>query len=47
MSSAVAPSQSEIKKVAFVSFVGTAIEWYDCFLYGTVALVFPALSLPD
>lgn len=48
MSSAAAPSQSEIKKVAFASFIGTAIEWYDFFLYGTAAaLVFPALFFPD
>jgi hypothetical protein len=37
---------SEVKKnghvkVAFASLVGTAIEWYDFFLYGTsAALVF-------
>ncbi len=48
MASAAAPSQGEIKKVAFASFVGTAIEWYDFFLYGTAAaLVFPALFFPD
>ncbi|MDP8952966.1 MAG: MHS family MFS transporter [Actinomycetota bacterium] len=48
MASAAAPSHGEIKKVAFASFVGTAIEWYDFFLYGTAAaLVFPALFFPD
>jgi metabolite-proton symporter len=34
--------------VAFASFVGTAIEWYDYFLYGTAAaLVFNQLFFPD
>lgn len=37
-------------KVAFASFVGTAIEWYDYFLFGTAAVLvlndqfFPSLS---
>lgn len=48
MSSAAAPSQGEIRKVAFASFIGTAIEWYDFFLYGTAAsLIFPALFFPE
>ena len=35
-------------KVALASFIGTAIEWYDYFIYGTAAaLVFPALVFPD
>ena len=47
-SGAAAPSHGEIRKVAFASFIGTAIEWYDFFLYGTAAsLVFPALFFPD
>src|ERR687890_15548 len=38
---------SSIRQVAFASFIGTAIEWYDFFLYGTAAaLVFPALFFP-
>ena len=38
----------ERRKVAFASFIGTTIEWYDFYLYGTAAaLVFPALFFPD
>ncbi|WP_079186525.1 MFS transporter [Streptomyces sp. CB01580] len=34
-------------KVAFASFIGTSIEWYDFFLYGTAsALVFGDLFFP-
>jgi MFS transporter, MHS family, shikimate and dehydroshikimate transport protein len=37
-----------IKKVAAASFIGTTIEWYDFFLYGTAAaLVFGDLFFPD
>lgn len=36
-----------IRRVAFASFIGTAVEWYDFFLYGTAAaLVFPRLFFP-
>src|SRR5918992_2776873 len=39
---------SSIRQVALASFVGTAIEWYDFFLYGTAAaLVFGALFFPE
>jgi MFS transporter, MHS family, shikimate and dehydroshikimate transport protein len=38
---------SSIRRVAFASFIGTAIEWYDFFCYGTAAaLVFPKLFFP-
>lgn len=38
----------EHRKVAMASFVGTAIEWYDFYLYGTAAaLVFPMLFFPN
>ena len=38
---------SSIQKVVFASLVGTAVEWYDFFLYGSAAaLVFGALFFP-
>jgi MFS transporter, MHS family, shikimate and dehydroshikimate transport protein len=36
-----------VKLVAFASFIGTTVEWYDFFLYGTVTgLVFNKLFFP-
>jgi MHS family shikimate/dehydroshikimate transporter-like MFS transporter len=38
---------SSIRKVAMASFIGTTIEWYDFFVYGTAAaLVFGTLFFP-
>jgi metabolite-proton symporter len=35
-------------KVAFASLIGTTVEWYDFYIYGTAAaLVFPHLFFPD
>ena len=40
--------KKQMKKVAIASVVGTSIEWYDFFLYGTMAaLVFPQLFFPE
>ncbi len=40
--------ETSIRKVALASFIGTAIEWYDYFLYGTAAaLVFNQLFFPE
>jgi MFS transporter, MHS family, shikimate and dehydroshikimate transport protein len=42
-----ASSEASIRKVAIASFIGTTIEWYDFFLYGTAsALVFGRLFFP-
>jgi metabolite-proton symporter len=39
---------AQVRKAAVASTVGTTIEWYDYFLYGTAAaLVFPKLFFPD
>src|ERR671934_311299 len=43
----VGPTRS-IKSVVAASFIGTTIEWYDFFLYGTAAaLVFDKLFFPE
>ncbi len=42
------PPRSSIPKVVFASLIGTAVEWYDFFLYGSAAaLVFGALFFPE
>ncbi|AHY45902.1 Major Facilitator Superfamily [Rubrobacter radiotolerans] len=39
---------AQIRKVAAASFIGTTIEWYDFFVYGTAAaLVFGVLFFPE
>jgi len=39
---------SEHRKVAIASLVGTALEWYDYFIYGAcAALIFPKLFFPS
>lgn len=38
---------TSIRKVVVASFIGTTIEWYDYFIYGTAAaLVFPQVFFP-
>src|SRR3954468_13703724 len=39
--------RTQVRRAMVASTVGTAIEWYDFFLYGTAAaLVFPKLFFP-
>ena len=41
------PESKSIRRVVIASFIGTTIEWYDFFLYGTAAaLVFNKLFFP-
>ena len=41
------PSRSALRRVIVGSLIGTTIEWYDFFLYGTAAaLVFNKLFFP-
>jgi MHS family shikimate/dehydroshikimate transporter-like MFS transporter len=43
-----ATSRRQVAKVAFASLVGTTVEWYDFYIYGTAAaLVFPKLFFPE
>ena len=37
MSTAPQPTEADARRVAVGAFVGTALEWYDFFLYGTAA----------
>src|SRR5438270_6280962 len=47
MASAPENSRWELVEAVIASTVGTTIEWYDFFLYGTAAaLVFPRLFFP-
>lgn len=42
------PKSNSVRQVVIASFVGTTIEWYDFFLYGTAAaLVFNKLFFPE
>jgi len=42
------PHRSEAVRVAVASLIGTSVEWYDFFLYGTAAaLVFNKLFFPQ
>lgn len=46
--SSTSTSDSEIRRIAAASFIGTVIEWYDFFLYGLLtALIFNELFFPS
>ena len=39
---------ASVRQVAVASSIGTALEWYDYFLYGTAAaLIFNELFFPE
>src|SRR5271168_1248494 len=43
-----AEHSAQLREAVIASTVGTTIEWYDFFLYGTAAaLVFPKLFFPE
>src|SRR5690606_16159540 len=43
-----ATRESQVRQVIAASFIGTTVEWYDFFLYGTAsALVFNKLFFPE
>ena len=40
--------QGKMRKIAIASVIGTTVEWYDLFLYGTAsALVFNRVFFPE
>ncbi|MGH3587930.1 MAG: MFS transporter, partial [Pseudonocardia sp.] len=41
------PTEQQVRKIATAAYIGTALEWYDFFLFGTTAaLVFAPLFFP-
>ncbi len=43
-----APETSSLRRISMASYIGSAIEFYDFFIYGTAAaLVFPTVFFPE
>jgi MFS family permease len=42
-----APSRSALRKIVTASSVGTLVEWYDFYIYGSLAVVFSVYFFPD
>ena len=40
------PSQSDMRLVIGASSAGTVFEWYDFFVYGSLAVIFGAMFFP-
>jgi metabolite-proton symporter len=48
VSTTAAPDRRQVTRAVVASTVGTSIEWYDFFLYGTAAaLIFPKVFFPE
>src|ERR1043165_1094949 len=45
-SQSVAPADQSIRRVILASSLGTLFEWYDFYLYGTLAVFFGAMFFP-
>lgn len=43
---AVTASAKETRKVVFAAALGTVFEWYDFFVYGSLAVIFGAMFFP-
>ncbi|MGK9220376.1 MULTISPECIES: MFS transporter [unclassified Microbacterium] len=41
------PSRSDLRKVVTASSVGTLVEWYDFYIYGSLAVVFSGYFFPE
>nr|WP_009473456.1 hypothetical protein [Rhodococcus sp. JVH1]EJJ01324.1 metabolite transporter, MFS superfamily domain protein [Rhodococcus sp. JVH1] len=40
-------ANSSLRKIISASSVGTLIEWYDFYIYGSLAVVFSGMFLPE
>ena len=46
MAGTVSGSKKETRKVVFAAALGTVFEWYDFFVYGSLAVIFGAMFFP-